>query len=400
MNSEPVGRDGAREQSSRYDLVLKGGRVLDPASGLDGTYDVAFAGDRVAAIEPEIHGAESAREVRVDGSLVVPGLIDPHAHVCEGISIGVHPDVAGLARGATTVVDGGTCGVNTFGVFRRVAASSRTRALAWLHISSIGLVDTRLPECLFLSTMGVQEAVDAAKANPDLVVGFKARLSTYVTGGGSCLPALRLVLEAGEAAGLPVMVHVGDTTEPLGTIIDLLRPGDVVTHYLTPRKNGILGPAAVPGATIIPQVREGRERGVLFDSSRGMTQHLGFAQMQAAVEAGLLPDTLSTDLTDVAALNPYHSVLMVAAEFMSFGVGFEELLPRMTVNSSLMLGRPDLGRLQAGGVGDATVIRIEEGDFAVRDGNGWLRRTKQRPVAVGVVRGGEYSALTPPAPAQ
>ena len=244
--------------------------------------------------------------------------------------------------------------------------------------------------------MNVEEAVAIAKANPDTINGFKARLSTYVTGGGSCLPTLRLVLEAGVSAGLPVMVHVGDTMEPLGAIIDLLRRGDVITHYLTPRKNGILGPAAVPGAGIIPQVREGRERGILYDSSRGMTQHMGFAQMQAAVESGLLPDTLSTDLTDTSVLNPYHSVLMVAAEFMSFGVEFEELLPRMTVNSGSMLRRHDLGKLQVGGIGDASIVMIEEGKFTVRDGNGWVRMTDKRPVAVGVVRAGSYTPLTPP----
>ena len=118
--------------------------------------------------------------------------------------------------------------------------------------------------------------------------------------------------------------------------------------------------------------------------------------MQAAVESGLLPDTLSTDLTDAAALNPYHSVLMVAAEFMSFGVGFEELLPRMTVNSAAMLRRPDLGKLQVGGIDDASIVMMEEGKFKVRDGNGWVRMTNKRPVAVGVVRAGNYTSLTPP----
>ena len=380
-----------------YDLLLQGGRLIDPESGRDGTFDVAFTGDMVAAIETRIEPGMAKQVVPVSDALVVPGLIDPHAHVCEGISVGVPPDEAGVNRGATTVVDGGTCGANTFGAFKRVIAASQTRTLAWLHISTIGLVDTALPEGLFLSTMDVEKAVATAKAHPDTIIGFKARLSTYVTGGGSCIPSLRLVLEAGEEAGLPVMVHVGDTVEPLGVIIDMLRPGDVVTHYLTPRKNGILGPAAVPGATIIPQVREGRERGVIFDSSRGMTQHMGFAQMQAAVESGLLPDTLSTDLTDGSAVNPYHSVLMVATEFMSFGVDVRELLPRMTVNSARMLRRPELGRLRVDGIGDASILKVEDGNFTVRDGNGWVRRTNKRLVATGVVRAGRHIPLTPPA---
>ena len=379
-----------------YDLLLQGGRVIDPESGRDGVFDVAFVGDRVAAIEAHIETGMARQVVQTSGAMVVPGLIDPHAHVCEGISISVSPDEAGVRRGATTVADGGTCGANTFGALKRVIAASQTRTLAWLHISSIGLVDTALPEGLFLSTMNVEKAVVTAKANPDTVIGFKARLSTYVTGGGSCLPSLRLVLEAGEAAGLPVMVHVGDTVEPLGTIIDMLRPGDVITHYFTPRKNGILGPAAVPGATIIPQIEEGRARGVIFDSSRGQTQHMGFAQMQAAVESGLLPDTLSTDLTDGSALNPYHSVLMLASELMTFGVEVEELVPRMTINSARMLHREELGRLRVEGIGDASILKVEEGDFTFRDGNNWARKTNRRLVATGVVRGGRYIPLTPP----
>jgi len=378
-----------------YDLLLQGGHVIDPETGLDGRFDVAFSGDRVATIEAAIDPALSRRVVSVEGAMVVPGLIDPHAHVCDGIGIGIAPDEAGVRRGATTVVDGGTCGTNTFRALKRVMADNRTRTLAWLNISSIGLVDTRLPECLFLSTMSVEQAVAVAKANPDTIVGFKARLSSYVTGGGSCLPTLRLVLEAGETAGLPVMVHVGDTQEPLGTIIDMLRPGDVVTHYLTPRKNGILGPAAIPGARVIPQVREGRERGIIFDSSRGMSQHIGFAQLQAAVVSGLLPDTLSTDLTDAAALNPFHSLMMVATEFMAFGVDLRDLVPRMTINTARMLRREDLGRLRVGGIGDATVLRLEEGDFTVVDGNGWARPTSRRLLAVGVVRAGTYLPVPP-----
>ncbi|MCL4370003.1 MAG: amidohydrolase family protein [Chloroflexi bacterium] len=396
MDPDSSHREPTTGAAQPYDLLLQGGRVIDPDSGRDGRFDVAFTGDRVAAIEARIDPGMAKKVVPMKGAMVVPGLIDPHAHVCDGIGIGIPPDVAGVSRGATTVVDGGTCGANTFGAFKRVMAASRTRTLAWLHISTIGLVDTRLPECLFLPTLNVEEAVATAKANPYTIVGFKARLSSYVTGGGSCMPTLRLVLEAGKAAGLPVMVHVGDTTEPLGAIIDLLRPGDVVTHYLTPRKNGILGPAAVPGAKIIPQVEEGRARGVIFDSSRGMTQHMGFAQMQAAVESGLLPDTLSTDLTDGSALNPYHSLLMVATEFMSFGVEVEELLPRMTINSARMLRRKDLGKLQLDGIGDASILKVEVGDFAVTDGNGWVRKTNRRLVAIGVVRAGSYTALNPP----
>jgi len=152
VNSDLRQRDSSGGTGQAYDLLLQGGRVIDPDSGRDGRFDVAFVGDRVAAIEARIDPGMASRAVPMDGAMVVPGLIDVHAHVCDGIGSAISPEEA---------------------------------VLAWLHISTIGLIDTRIPECLFLSTMNVEEAVAMAKANPDTIVGFKARLSSYVTGGGT-----------------------------------------------------------------------------------------------------------------------------------------------------------------------------------------------------------------------
>lgn len=259
--TETGGGRGSTQGEVRFDLLLKGGEFIDPASGRRGQFDVAFSGGEVAAIRPNIDPSSANRVESAAGAMVVPGLIDMHAHPAAGIGEGVNPDAIGIGRGTTTVADGGTCGTGTFGAFRSIMAASKTRLFAWLNLSSIGQADTRIGELIFLAAVNVDEAVALARKHPDIVVGFKARLSTYVTGGGSALLPLKLLLEAGEAAKLPVMVHVGDTAEPLGRILDMLRPGDVVSHYLTSRKHNLLGIQASPGATIIPEAFAARKRG-------------------------------------------------------------------------------------------------------------------------------------------
>jgi dihydroorotase len=386
---------GSTQGAGRFDLLLKGGEVVDPASGNRGQFDVAFAGGKVAAIRPNIDPSSANRVESAAGAMVVPGLIDLHAHPAAGIGEGVNPDAIGIARGATTVADGGTCGTGTFGAFRPIMAASTTRLFAWLNLASIGQADTRIGELSFLAGVDVEEAVALARKHPDSIVGFKARLSTYVTGGGSALRPLKLLLEAGEAARLPVMIHVGDTAEPLGRILDMLRPGDVVSHYLTSRKHNLLGIQASPGATIIPEAFAARERGVILDTARGRN-HMAFPQMQAAVERGLLPDTFSTDLAVHTAADPDFSLMAVATQFMSFGLSFEDCLVRMTVNPAKVLRHPEFGILAVDGVGDATLLRIENGTFRLRDADGRTRTTDQRLVAVGVVRAGEYVGITPP----
>jgi len=184
------------------------------------------------------------------------------------------------------------------------------------------------------------------------------------------------------------MIHVGDTAEPLGRILEMLRPGDVVSHYLTSRKHNLLGIQANLGATIIPEAFAARERGVIFDTARGRN-HMAFPQMHAAVEQGLLPDTFSTDLAVHTAADPNFSLMAVATHFLSFGLSVEDCLVRMTMNPARVLWRPDLGTLAVGGVGDATLLRIERGTFRLSDADGRIRTTDERLVAVGVVRAGE-----------
>ena len=391
----PKGLNPVGQREVPYDLLLKGGEFIDPASGRRGSLDVAFVGSKVAAIEPAIDAALAGQVESAAGAMVVPGLIDCHVHVADGIGSSVRPDLVGVCRGASTMVDGGTCGAANFETFKPVIAANMTRLFSWLNISSIGQTDLRVGELICGSWLNVGDAVKVARKNPEIIVGFKARLSSYVTGNAPAMPALKLLLEAGNETGLPVMIHVGDTIEPLGEILDMLRPGDVCSHFLTSRKNNILGTMGFPGAPIIPQLFEARRRGVILDLARGRN-HQGFMQMQAAIEAGLLPDTLSTDLTVPAAKDPAYNLLMLVTQFMAFGVPFEECLKQITVNPAKAIRHPELGKLAVGGIGDATLLKIEEGDFTVSDVDGRTRKTGQRVVAVGIVRAGVFMRIAPP----
>lgn len=371
-----------------YDLLLRGGGVLDPSSGRKGPMDIAFAGGRVAAIEGGIAPSMATRVVPAEGLTVTPGLIDIHAHAFAGVGISVSADTHCLQRGSTTVVDAGSAGSKLFGAFAHVASDSRARLLAWLNLSTIGQVDIRVGELLCLLHADPDDAVAVARTHPDLIVGFKARLSSDVV-GTTCKPVLRLLRAAGDEAGLPVMVHIGNTGEPLEEILSYLRPGDVVSHILTGRKNGILA----SDGTIFPSIVEAHERGVLFDVARG-SNHLSFPVLRAAVEQGLLPDILSTDITVKTAVDPYFGLPMVATQLLAFGVPLETVLERMTTRPAKAIGREELGRLEVGGNGDATLLQLEEGDFTLRDSDGRALRVSQRLVAAGVVRAGVYFPVT------
>ena len=362
-------------------LMLRGGEVMDPASGRRGRFDVGFDGDRVTAIEAQVEGPNV---VDASGCLVVPGLIDLHSHVFEGIGDGVNADDLCLTRGTTTAADGGSSGYRSFRAFRKITSQNRCRTLSWLNLSSIGQIDTRVGELMMATWIDVDNAVRMAEANRDVIIGFKARLSTYVC-GGSCLPIVRAIREAGERTGLPFMVHIGDSGEPMTEVLPLLRPGDVVTHMFTGRKHGLTG----PDDTVLPAVFEARARGVLFDAAHGRN-HVSFPTVEAIVTQGFLPDSLATDITQVTGANPDFGQPLMMTKLMSFGVPIEDLVPMVTINPARALRRHDLGRLEVGGIGDATVLRVVEGPFTFPDVDGRSRETNRRVVAVGVVRGGAW----------
>jgi dihydroorotase len=365
-------------------VVLRGPGLLDPVGGGVVRVTLAWANGVLADAEATESAAAAAGAEPIDipaDAVIVPGLVDLHTHVFDGLGDGVDADVYCLDRGSTTVVDGGSAGAATIRAFVPVAASARTRVLAWLNLSTIGIVDTRFGELVPGGWLDVPAAIAAAQAHPDVIVGFKARLSTYAAGGG-VTRVLDGLLAAADATGLPVMVHIGDTDERLAEIVARLRPGDVVTHALTGRKHGIL-----VADQLDPRIAEAQARGVVFDAARG-GNHLSFRTLEIAAEAGFLPDTLSTDVNVRTIGLPGFGQVTLGTYLLAVGVPLADVVARMTVRPAAVVGLEQ--GFSPGALGDVTVLRLIDGPSEIADVDGRRRTVSQRLEAWATVRAGQF----------
>src|SRR5262245_44493561 len=256
-----------------YDLVIRNGRVLDPAQSIDMTADVAFRAGRVAAIGESIGDAKSAEIIDANGLLVSPGMIDLHVHVYNGVShYGIAPDPTCLARGVTTAVDAGSAGAATFAGFRRfIIEASDTRLFALVNISRIGMVsgaelDPPVGELEDLRHLSVPAAIRCVESNRDVILGIKIRLSANLAADGrNELEALKRAREAADATGLPVMIHTPNSSLGLPAILREMRAGDILTHCFHAHSSGILN----NNGQVLPEVRAAIDRGVLLDVGHG-----------------------------------------------------------------------------------------------------------------------------------
>src|SRR5919106_1187341 len=311
-----------------YDLIIAGGRVIDPAQGVDGRYDVAFQGGKVVAVAPGIDRAGAAETVLADGALVVPGLIDLHTHVWwGGTSLSVRPEPVARRSGATTLVDAGSAGPGNFHGFREfVIEPSPVRILPYLNISFAGIFAfsnyVMVGECSDVRLLDTRACLEVAERHRDLIVGIKVRVGRNTSEAHGVFP-LELALEVAEELALPVMAHIDFPPPRRRDMLDRLRPGDVLTHCFRPFPN-----APVVRGEVRAEMLEARERGVLFDLGHGMGG-FGFASTRPMLDAGFLPDVIS----------------------------------RATARPAEALRRPDLGTLAPGSVGDAAVLDLAEGRF-------------------------------------
>src|SRR6266542_2542384 len=259
-----------------YDLVIRGGTVIDPAQGIHAPLDVAFAGGRVAALAAQIPASQAVETLEATGRLVTPGLVDLHVHAYWGVShYGIDPDSHFVARGATTVVDAGSSGAATFDAFRRfLIDTAATRSFARLNISAQGMRVDYVGELEDLRWASVDKALACVEQHREVIVGMKVRLTKgQVTSERAGLQPLFLALEAAGAAGLPLMVHPQDGWyESIAEVLDVLRPGDLVTHCFHGHRGGVLDDAG----NVLPAVRAAVERGVLLDLRQRPSRHLRF----------------------------------------------------------------------------------------------------------------------------
>lgn len=335
-----------------YDLVLAGGTVLDPASGRNERADVAISGTTIAAIGPDL-AAGAAQVVDCTGSTVTPGLVEGHSHIFQYVSkVGAPAEEAHLRRGVVAVADAGTAGASTFPAFRKLVVEGNPhRIVNFLNVSVLGLIDFRFGELMNPETLVVDDALAVAEENPDVVRGFKIRLSEDVV-GTNWESLLKKSIALADQAGLPLMVHIGETSEPLPIVLDYLRAGDIVAHCYTGKEHGILD-----GDAVLPQVAAARERGVLFDSAHGKS-NLSFEVARRAIAAGFLPDILSSDTSARNWRGPVFDLVTSIAKLVALGAPLEECIRRATVAPAALLGldKEGYGRLAVGGRADVTVL--------------------------------------------
>ncbi|GAA0977339.1 amidohydrolase/deacetylase family metallohydrolase [Acrocarpospora macrocephala] len=337
-----------------YDLVLRGGRVFDTTLAPTPTVlDIAITGGRVEAVAPHVDGA-GKREIDCTDRVVTPGLLDVHVHCFEGMlmNVGMSSYDATLRRGVVGCVDAGTSGASNFRGFRRfVADGNEARVLAFLNVSVLGVTDTRHGELPDASVIHVDDAVNAAKANPSIIRGFKVRLSRNVASEPA--KSLDLAREIADLAGLPLMVHISKTDIGIDDILARLAPGDVVTHVFTGLEGGILA-----NGSVRPAAWAARERGVLFDIGHGRTQ-FDHRVARIALDEGFVPDFLGSDLSNGNQFGPAFDLPTVMAKMVTLGMPMERVVAATTLRAAEFLGLRDEG-YGAITVGDPAFVTVME----------------------------------------
>ena len=347
---------GPRAFAASYDLIIKGGRVIDPSVRLDAMRDVAISGGRIVAVEATIAG-DAADTLDARGKLVVPGLLDIHTHAgrsAEG------PGLV-LQDGVTGWIDAGSQGAERIGETIAVARSSPQPGRVLINIGRAGI----LPEgdTMDLKRADVDAARDAIAKNRDFIVGVKARLSRDVAGGND-YEVLRRAQEVATSFSLPVMIHMGQTISPLPKLIDLLKRGDIVTHMFAPPPNSIIDESG----HILPEILAARRRGVCFDVGNGQSGHMRWDTIAAIMKAGFWPDTFSTDWNTNSHQTGVIDLPNCMSKLFGYGMTLDEAIARATVNPARIFPLfNDRGTLNVGAPADLVLLELRKGNFEFLD---------------------------------
>ena len=354
-------------QQPQYDLVLKGGHVIDAKNHIDGARDVAVTDGHIARVAAQIDPAGAKKVVDVSGLYVTPGLVDMHVHVFKRnnppITLNeeaVQPDASSFRSGVTTMVDAGSSGWKEFPEFRdRVIKKAKTRVLAFLNIVGAGMGTGHENEP---SEMDVEAAAKCAKENLDIIVGFK---SAHYAGPG--WPSVENAVKAGSLAGLPVMVDFGQitSTRNIDTLfMDKLRPGDIFTHCFSGHREEVL-----EDGKLNPAMVEGRKRGIIFDIGFGQASFYWYVAVPA-YQARFYPDSISTDLHTNSMNGGMKNISNVMTDIMGLGSSFADVVRMATWAPAQEIRRPALGNLDVGAEADIAVFRLETGRYGLLDSAG------------------------------
>jgi len=346
------------EPAQTYDLLLKGGRVLDPKNGVDDQRDVAIAAGKIARVAADIPTSAAAKVVDVSGLLVTPGLVDIHVHYFTAVGpYGISPDDHALPYGVTTAVDAGTAGWQNFEEFKtKVIDRARCRLLAMVNVVSTGMA---VPETeQVLSEMNAQRAAEVALRYPEIVVGIKT--AHYMQPGWG---AVDCAIEAGRLANLPAMFDFAPRPERSyrDLLLEKLRPGDMHTHIYARHI-----PSLDPQGKVYDYVFAAREKGVIFDLGHGGGS-FWFRIAVPDLAQGYYPDSISTDQHAFSVHGPVFNMAAVCSKMLNLGMPLNEVIYRSTVTPAQQIRRPELGTLSEGAEADVAVFKLEEGEFGFWD---------------------------------
>jgi len=394
----------AMRPDDKFDLVVKGGEVVDPSQSLRAKRDVGIRYGMVEALEPDIPAARGLRVLDASGKLVAPGLVDLHTHVYPyGSAIGIPADELVQHQGTTTCVSAGDAGANNFAAFRRhIAAQTRTRLYAFVHIANTGLTPFPVPELYNIDFAQVDACAKVVAENADMVIGVKVRMSENVIAKHGTEPLKRAIQACDAAAtGAKIMCHIGgvESRQLMAQILDLLRPGDVLTHAYSGAPNiGGDFTNIVQDGKLLPAALGAKQRGVIFDVGHGGGS-FDYTVAEAAIQQGCPPDTISSDIHVFSGNTPGMPYLTwVMSKFLAMGFSLEQVVAMATAAPAKVIARiPKLGSLQVGAPGDVSVLDVVEGPVSFVDTRNNTRTGQRhlRPVhtvAAGVPFGRPYNS--------
>ena len=376
-----------KDPALKYDLVIANGEVLDPSQKLRGKRDIGIKHGQIAGIETSIPAARAAQRIDAAGKLVTPGLVDLHTHLVPHLGIGLPADELVGITAVTTAVSAGDAGWQTFGAVRHYAIpQARTRIFAFVHIASIGLAGGLAPgEMLNIDYANVDGCAKAVIENPDIALGVKVRITDTVVGQNGLEP-LRRAIRAAEMVGkgVPVMCHIGAAPGSLSDLLDLLRPGDILTHAYSGAGNN-----TVQNGQLLPAARAAKQRGVVFDVGHGGGS-FDYTVCEPALQQGAVPDTISSDIHAVSINTPgYPTLPNVMSKFLNLGMPLEDVVAKTTVEPAKIIGRvPGLGTLRLGAPADVAVLDLVDGPVEFVDTRNNKRTGTKKLVPVLTVKAG------------
>lgn len=347
----------------QFDLLIKGGEVVDPGAGYSGALDVAIKRNRIAAVDRDIPVDAAHRVIDATGQYVTPGLVDLHTHVYHSVTYwGIQADPVAARSGVTTWLDVGSAGAYNLPGFRDfVAKPAEARIYALLNISSIGLT-AQTWELSNINYCDVDLCCKLVDLHRDLVLGIKARIDVNTTAGQG-IEALRRARAAADRCAMPLMVHIGSGPPTLAEVLALMQPGDILTHCFTGHNMRIVG----EDGKLLEDAKRVWDAGVIFDIGHGAGS-FSFTTAQAMMDEGYRPDVISSDIHQLSINGPMFDLPTCMSKFLALGMSLADVVEAATARPAAAMGlQGEIGALKPGALADVALFRLEEGDFTFYD---------------------------------